>query len=38
MSILPRLHAKELKALSQNRNVSEAVRRQALRLVTVRGK
>ena len=37
MSILPRLHAKELKALGQNRNVSEAVRRQALRLATARG-
>ena len=37
MSILPRLHAKELKALSQNRNISEAVRRQALRLATARG-
>jgi hypothetical protein len=37
MSILPRLHAKELKALGQNRNVSDAVRRQALRLATVRG-
>ncbi|HEX8501449.1 MAG TPA: hypothetical protein VF659_12775 [Pyrinomonadaceae bacterium] len=37
MSLLPRLHAKELKALGQNRNVSDAVRRQALRLATVRG-
>src|SRR5829696_2045145 len=37
MSILPRLHAKELKALGQNRNVSDAVRRQALRLATARG-
>src|SRR5215218_3740181 len=37
ISILPRLHAKELKALGQNRNVSDAVRRQALRLATARG-
>ena len=37
MSILPRLHAKELKSLSQNRNVPEAVRRQALRLASARG-
>jgi hypothetical protein len=37
MSILPRLHAKELKALGQNRNVPEAVRRQAVRLATARG-
>lgn len=37
MSILPRLHAKELKALGQNRNVSDAVRRQALRLAVARG-
>ena len=37
MSILPRLHAKELKGLGQNRNVSDAVRRQALRLATARG-
>ena len=37
MSILPRLHAKELKTLGQNRNVSDAVRRQALRLATTRG-
>jgi hypothetical protein len=36
-SILPRLHAKELKTLGQNRNVSDAVRRQALRLATARG-
>ncbi|HEX8337638.1 MAG TPA: hypothetical protein VF621_12970 [Pyrinomonadaceae bacterium] len=36
MSILPRLHAKELKGLGQNRNVSDAVRRQALRLATTR--
>jgi hypothetical protein len=37
MSILPRLHTKELKALGQNRNVSDNVRRQALRLATARG-
>jgi hypothetical protein len=37
MSILPRLHTKELKGLGQNRNVSDAVRRQALRLATARG-
>ena len=37
MSILPRLHTKELKTLGQNRNVSDAVRRQALRLSTARG-
>jgi regulator of extracellular matrix RemA (YlzA/DUF370 family) len=36
MNILPRLHAKDLKALSQNRNVSENVRRQAFRLTAVR--
>ena len=32
MGILPRLFAKDLKALSENRNVSETVRRQAKRL------
>jgi hypothetical protein len=37
MTILPRLHARELKALGQNRNVSDAVRRQALRLTSARG-
>jgi hypothetical protein len=36
MNILPRLHAKDLKALSQNRNVSENVRRQAYRLTATR--
>lgn len=36
MQILPRLQTKDLKALSQNRNVPEGVRRQALRLSTVR--
>ncbi|MDT7689079.1 MAG: hypothetical protein QOE46_1838 [Acidobacteriota bacterium] len=37
IGILPRLHTKDLKGLSQNRNISEAVRRQALRLATTRG-
>jgi hypothetical protein len=37
MGILPRLHAKDLKTLGQNRNVSDTVRRQALRLATTRG-
>ena len=37
MGILPRLHAKDLKSLGQNRNVPEAVRRQALRLAVTRG-
>jgi hypothetical protein len=37
MSILPRLHTKDLKALGQNRNVSDTVRRQAIRLATTRG-
>ncbi|HEV2864793.1 MAG TPA: hypothetical protein VGX48_27610 [Pyrinomonadaceae bacterium] len=36
MSILPRLHTKDLKNLGQSRNVSEAVRRQAMRLATAR--
>jgi len=36
MQILPRLYAKDLKALGQNRNVAEAVRRQALRIATTR--
>ncbi|MER3427856.1 MAG: hypothetical protein C4334_07110 [Pyrinomonas sp.] len=36
MNILPRLYAKDLRALAQNRNVSEAVRRQALRLAQTR--
>ncbi|HYH84513.1 MAG TPA: hypothetical protein VEX60_03465 [Pyrinomonadaceae bacterium] len=36
ISILPRLYTRDLKALGQNRNVSDAVRRQALRLSTVR--
>lgn len=37
MGILPRLHAKDLKTIGQNRNVSDAVRRQALRLSIARG-
>ena len=37
LSILPRLHTRELKGLSQNRNIPDAVRRQALRLATARG-
>jgi hypothetical protein len=36
INILPRLYTRDLKALGQNRNVSDAVRRQALRLSTVR--
>ncbi|HYO64322.1 MAG TPA: hypothetical protein VER08_11875 [Pyrinomonadaceae bacterium] len=36
MSILPRIYAKDLKQLSQNRNVSDAVRRQAARLALAR--
>src|SRR5438128_6665668 len=35
--ILPRIHAKDLKSLAQNRNVSEAVRQQAYRLTEMRG-
>jgi hypothetical protein len=37
IGILNRLHTKDLKTLSQNRNVSDAVRRHALRLTTSRG-
>jgi regulator of extracellular matrix RemA (YlzA/DUF370 family) len=37
MNILPRLRTKDLTHLTQNRNVSEAVRRQAYRLQQVRG-
>ncbi|HWW76218.1 MAG TPA: hypothetical protein VNZ44_12525 [Pyrinomonadaceae bacterium] len=37
MNVLPRLQARDLKMLGQNRNVSEAVRRQALRLAVARG-
>ena len=36
MQILTRIRSKDLKALSQNRNVSEAVRRQAYRLEQMR--
>ena len=36
LNILQRIRTKDLKNLSQNRNVSEAVRRQALRLVGTR--
>ncbi len=36
ISILPRLFTKDLQNISQNRNVSEAVRRQAQRLVATR--
>ncbi len=35
--VLPRIRTKDLKAISQNRNVSEAVRRQAYRLTEMRG-
>jgi hypothetical protein len=36
INILPRIHTKDLQHISQNRNVSEAVRRQAYRLVSTR--
>lgn len=36
IGILPRLQMKDLNALSKNRNVSDAVRRQAFRLVSMR--
>ncbi|HEV8369840.1 MAG TPA: hypothetical protein VGQ39_17925 [Pyrinomonadaceae bacterium] len=36
INILPRIRTKDLQSLSQNRNVSEAVRRQAYRLARVR--
>ena len=36
ISILPRLYAKDLKNISQSRNVSETVRRQAARLAATR--
>lgn len=36
INILPRIHTKDLQNISQNRNVSEAVRRQAVRLVATR--
>ncbi len=38
IQVLPRIHSKDLKAISLNRNVSEAVRRQAYRLTEMRGK
>jgi len=37
INILQRLYTKDLKTLGQNRNVSDAVRRQAMRLTTARG-
>lgn len=37
VQILPRIRTKDLKAISTNRNVSEAVRRQAYRLSEMRG-
>jgi hypothetical protein len=37
IQILPRIRSKDLKSISQNRNVSEAVRRQAYRLSEMRG-
>lgn len=36
INILPRIHTKDLQGISQNRNVSEAVRRQAVRLAAAR--
>jgi hypothetical protein len=36
MNILPRIRTKDLLGLSQNRNVSEGVRRQAERLTRAR--
>jgi hypothetical protein len=36
LNILPRIRTKDLQVLSQNRNVSEAVRRQATRLTSIR--
>jgi hypothetical protein len=36
MGILPRIRTKDLKQLALNRNVSEATRRQALRLAQAR--
>ena len=36
MNILPRIRTKDLQNLTQNRNVSEAVRRQAQRLTSTR--
>ncbi|HYW70768.1 MAG TPA: hypothetical protein VE961_07025 [Pyrinomonadaceae bacterium] len=37
VQILPRIRTRDLNAISQNRNVSEAVRRQAYRLAQMRG-
>jgi len=37
IQILPRIRSKDLKSLSQNRNISEGVRRQAYRLSELRG-
>jgi len=37
VQILPRIRTRDLNAISQNRNVSEAVRRQAYRLTQMRG-
>lgn len=37
ITTLPRIRTKDLQNITQNRNVSEAVRRQALRLAQVRG-
>jgi hypothetical protein len=37
MQVLPRIRTKDLNAISQNRNVSESVRRQAYRLSQMRG-
>ena len=37
MQVLPRIRTKDLQAITQNRNVSEAVRRQAYRLSQMRG-
>jgi hypothetical protein len=36
MNILPRLYTKDLKTISQNRNIPDAVRRQAVRLAATR--
>jgi hypothetical protein len=36
MNILPRIRTKDLDHLTQNRNISEAVRRQAYRLASAR--
>jgi len=36
ISLLPRIHTKDLQSIGQNRNISDAVRRQAQRLVVTR--